>query len=351
MNLYIAGAHSRAATMGHYLKYLDPAIEIQAYLYDNDEPNPVSIDGVPVIKINNSSILDTSCKVYIATRGVNHAHLVNTLTSCGMKTIIPVDVTLDMKIRNDYLRKFYEANGRNFVKLDDLWAEDGVDKNLNSKIYIISSVFDKPLNENGKLLDYEAILQVGAELTQKRISDITDNDGENISKLNSQFCELTGLYWIWKNSSEEIVGLEHYRRHFLLPDNWQNIMLQNDIDVILPTPLYVHPSLAQNYRERHVAADLDIMYEVTNDEELKKFFETTALYSPCNMFIIKMEILNELCNWLFPILFKCVEYIGEHEDTYQNRYPGFMSERLITYFFEKYKDKYRVAYADKNFIS
>ncbi len=41
---------------------------------------------------------------------------------------------------------------------------------------------------------------------------------------------------------------------------------------------------------------------------------------------------------------------GIEDDNYQNRYPGFISERLITYFFEKNRDKYKVVYADKNFL-
>lgn len=40
----------------------------------------------------------------------------------------------------------------------------------------------------------------------------------------------------------------------------------------------------------------------------------------------------------------------EWEDKYQNRYPGFLSERLITFFFEYHREKYKVVYADKNFI-
>ena len=41
--------------------------------------------------------------------------------------------------------------------------------------------------------------------------------------------------------------------------------------------------------------------------------------------------MDELCSWLFPILFDLAERGGEREDKYQNRYPGFISERLISY--------------------
>lgn len=360
MRIYIAGAHSRATTMGYYLKYLDPDTEIIAYLYDNDEPNPSEVSGIPVIRIDEKSILDVECPVYLGTRGVNHPHLIETLTKCGMKSIIPVDVKLDLDIRNRYLRKYYAAVGREYIKLDELLAKDmeHTAGNVATRVYVAGSAFDKPLKDSYELLEYEKLIQVGTALADKRLAtDVFDNEGDNISELNKQFCELTGLYWIWKHAKEDLVGLVHYRRHFILPDDWTLRMRSNNIDVILPTPLYVGPSIEGNYRFRHEESIWDYMLECirNQDEEeytaAKEFFSNNSLYSPCNMFIMKKEILNELCSWMFPILFSVAEHFGSMEDSYQNRYPGFLSERLITYYFDRHINKYKVAYADKNFLA
>lgn len=359
MEIYIAGAHSRGITMGYYLQYLDSSVEILAYLYDNDEENPQCINNIPVIKINENSKLKTECPVYLGTRGVNHARLTDTLTKCGMKNIIPVDVKLDLDTRNQFLRKYYKSIGREYLKLDDLFIPENVKScdEKSARIYVAGSAFDKPLQQKYALADYEHIIQVGTDLSDKRLAtDCFDNVGDNISNKNKQFCELTGLYWIWKNAPEDIVGLVHYRRHFTIPDDWKERMDYHNIDVILPIPLYVGPSLEGNYRSRHIASNWDYMldYLEKNCEEdydkASKFFKETNLYSPCNMFIMRKEVLNDLCAWMFPIVFAVAENGGTFDDSYQNRYPGFVSERLITYFFEKNRDKYNVVYADKNFI-
>jgi len=68
------------------------------------------------------------------------------------------------------------------------------------------------------------------------------------------------------------------------------------------------------------------------------------------MIIAKREIICEFCEWLFPILDTVVKSVGEHKDLYQNRYPGFMAERLMTYYFETKSEKYHIVYADKSFL-
>lgn len=226
-----------------------------------------------------------------------------------------------------------------------------------ARIYVAGSVYDKPLQDEYTYIKEEISLQVGAALTEKRISPDTvlDCDGENISARNKQFCELTGLYWIWKNACEDYVGLVHYRRHFLLPDDWLERMAGSRVDVILPVPLYVAPSIEGNYKERHIASDWEYLMTYFKTKLPKEYEAATRifsgnLYSPCNMLIARKEVLGALCEWMFPILFAVAEHGGEKEDSYLNRYPGFISERLITYYFESRREIYRVVYANKNFL-
>jgi len=230
-------------------------------------------------------------------------------------------------------------------------------ENKTVRIYVASSTYDRPLKQEGySLMKDETVLQVGASLTDKKIyrGVTTDDTGENISGRNQQYCELTGLYWIWKNAKEDYVGMVHYRRHFLLPENWLERMIENDIDVILPVPLYVAPCLSENYRERHIATDWDYLMEYIQKNLSTEYttaveFFNGCLYSPCNMLIAKKTVFDELCSWLFPILDAVAVHIGKREDKYQNRYPGFMAERLMTYFFEGRKCQYNVVYANKDF--
>lgn len=346
-DIYIVGAHSRARTLGVYLAKIYPDIRIKAYLYDNDEPNPQNIDGIPVVRFDEDTVLMTDHLVYLGTRGVHHPALTKKLERMGMKHIIPVTPELDLELRNHFLSIYFAEIGRSYDKFDSI-SEPAC-------IYVVRSVFDKPLQQEYPLSVFQKEIQAGASLTEERVCGLADDTGDNISERNKQFCELTVFYWIWKNARQNIVGLEHYRRHFLLQDNWYQKMWENNIDVILPTPLYVTPSIARNYKDRHMAFDWDFMMDYLKKiypeyyKDAAAFFETN-LYSPCNMFIMKKEVLDALCTWLFPILFVCAEHGGEREDPYQNRYPGFLAERLMTFFFEKNRGRYKVAYADKNFV-
>lgn len=351
-SIYIVGAHSRGKTLGRCLRELYPEMKIMAYLYDNDEPNADTVDGVPVVCFDTGTALDKTAVVYVATKAVSHKRLTEKLRGMGMEHIVPVTAAVDNFFRNAYVARRYAREMRPFVKITDLSA-----RRPDAAVYVVKSIYDKPLQTRYACPCYEKVIQAGAALTQERLSPdgLTDCAGENISARNRQYSELTALYWIWKHAREEIVGLAHYRRHFILPDHWQDIMQTNDIDVILPVPTLVYPGIAENYRERHDAADWEYLMRYLRENCPGDYAQAEAvfagnLYFPCNMFIMRREILNDLCRWLFPILDAVTENGGEKADTYQNRYPGFLSERLLTLYFRKNDDRYRIVYADRDFI-
>ena len=366
MKIYIFGAHSRARTLWIYLHKIYPNFVLGGYLVNNDETNPDSIDNVKVIHIDRSGSydFDLNADVYLGIRGIGHADAVKSLSELGFKNFIPVTPDLDTELRNKFLNNYFSEKNKIFNKLEN--------NNRGCTIYVIRSVFDKPLASDYTSFNNEVEIQVGVSMSDARLKPLVgsqdefilcDNIGDNISDKNKQFCELTGLYWVWKNrctNDDSLVGFVHYRRHFLLPDDWHIQWGERKIDVILPTPLYVQPSLLDNYRQRHIDSCLEYMFEwIASEEEkgntqynkkkLLDFFKQ-PIYSPCNMFITTNRIFADLCEWLFPILFAISDHCGAFEDAYQNRYPGFLAERLISYYFMDESKSYNIVYADKNFL-
>lgn len=115
--IYIAGAHSRGQTFYEYVSKLYKDTQVVAFLVDDSLDNPSFINEIPVLKIEEG--LDTEVAVYLATRGVTHAHLISELEELGFRTIIPVDYEIDIFLRNKYVRYTYEELGREFRVLSE----------------------------------------------------------------------------------------------------------------------------------------------------------------------------------------------------------------------------------------
>lgn len=134
-------------------------------------------------------------------------------------------------------------------------------------------------------------IHVGAE-GKDPLGLIGDNTGNNISKKNPDYCELTGLYWAWKNIKTDYIGLCHYRRYFdflksddffleheeLNPNNTQEIEKHIQIssenlikyftdgyDIILPKASYLRISFSGQYKRDHELADLHLAAQTVND--------------------------------------------------------------------------------------
>lgn len=367
--IYIFGAASRAKTLKGYMNMLFPQLEILGYLVDNEEENDSRIAGVPVIHLDAVSEaeladLQTRVPVIIATKGIFHQKIESSLTALGFNSVIPVSVEADNCLRNAYVSKFFAGEGMEFVKLESLipkqcgqasWTT--AKETLDVCIYMAKSIYDKELEIPYTIPWYEKALQVGAALTEKRLADdiLTDDTGENISVRNRQYSETTGIYWVWKNCHHDYVGFSHYRRHFVLREDWVDVMKQYGIDAVVPVPTYLYPSVGENYKERHLPEDWEFLLHYLKENEADAYNKAMEIFDgnlflPSNMFIAKWEVFDELCGWVFPILDAVGVNGGIKEDVYQNRYVGAVSERLVTLFFALHRDKYKIVYADRRFL-
>ena len=167
-----------------------------------------------------------------------------------------------------------------------------------------------------------------------------DDTGDNISSKNKNYCELTGLYWVWKNVKCDVVGTCHYRRYFIENEDYLSeeriAEILRKYDIIVPESEYgENGSIYNHYASRHNAKDLDVCRDVISrlcPEYLPDFDAcmSCSLLSIANMLIAPKAIYDEYCSWLFGILFEAEKYIDINSyDEYQARVMGFLSERLF----------------------
>jgi len=176
-----------------------------------------------------------------------------------------------------------------------------------------------------------------------------DDTGDNISSLNPMYCELTGLYWMWRNTDYEYVGLSHYRRYFRSSlggkssvedaigcDEIEAIFDMNPDAVVVPRMRdYYIESVYSHYSHTFDGRQLDIVREILSERYpgyLRGFDRVMSgrrIYI-FNMFVMNRRLLSDYCSWLFDVL-------GELEKRYdttgmtdfEKRYIGRVSERLF----------------------
>lgn len=188
----------------------------------------------------------------------------------------------------------------------------------------------------------------GAELKKdKPVPEgfVPDNTGENISELNPYFCELTGLFWAWKNLDADYIGLAHYRRHFSFAKKGEfDSLLTGEelkpylgkIKVFTPNRRrYYIETLYSHYSHTFDSVHLDKAEEIIGEkypgyaESFRRAVSRRSGYM-FNMMIMNRELMNEYCGWLFDILNELRNRIDESDmNAFQLRYPGRVSEILF----------------------
>lgn len=188
-----------------------------------------------------------------------------------------------------------------------------------------------------------------------------DDTGDHISEKNKTFCELTTLYWAWKNLDYDTLGLFHYRRYFdvenrldkvndvrfLSQEEFGNYSFSKETiesylkkyDVILPKQKTYDTSLEKDYGYCHSVTDFNFLTETINEmypEYSKSWFQITNFSNKLmhyNMFIAPREIIDNYCQWLFSILFEVEKKVKLSPYEYDQRVFGFMAERLMQLYF------------------
>ncbi len=191
-------------------------------------------------------------------------------------------------------------------------------------------------------------VQVGAE-GKESLGYQKDNSGENISQKNPYFCELTGLYWAWKNLQCDYIGLVHYRRYFAgklkfqVKDKVKKIASYEELekllqktDVILPKKRnYIIETLYSHYAHTMYVEPLDITGEILKEkfpeyvEEFEKLKKRRTAHM-FNMFVMKRDILDKYCTWMFDVLFELEKRVDTSKyDAFHARFFGRVSELLL----------------------
>lgn len=165
-----------------------------------------------------------------------------------------------------------------------------------------------------------------------------DDTGDNISHLNKWLGDLTGLYWIWKNTQDEFVGTNQYRRYYVDED-----VLKNEFDnktLYISSPLIFPVNLFEQYSNAHSFVGIQSLIEAANKKAISMPIEhiTTVLnevnaISPANLFFADRKLFNIVCDRLFEIIFElyngtkyALPFIQPPE---QYRMIAFLAERIL----------------------
>lgn len=210
-------------------------------------------------------------------------------------------------------------------------------------------------------------IHVGKSLSNVELNYcISDNTGDNISYKNQYWCELTALYWAWKNLDADYYGLMHYRRYLSFEDNTnysiitsvnnekflkdlscekiQN-MCQN-YDIITSPVWKIHPVGLENclmssyefYCKEHIKSDIDVTISVIKEKFPEYYYATLDYMSSnysffMNIMVLKKELFDKYCVFLFGVLEEVEKRIDlSNRDSYQKRVFGFIAERLSNIF-------------------
>ena len=165
---------------------------------------------------------------------------------------------------------------------------------------------------------------------------VFDDDGDNISNLNWTFGDLTATYWIWKNSTNDVVGTSQYRRFW--DKSIESLAFQKNTLYVQDPIQFDQRTLKEQYIGSHGELGISMLDELSKankipltPEMLERAYALNYLHG-CNMFVAHKETYDKFCELLFGIIFQLHETYGDtisELDGYNRRTPAFLGERVV----------------------
>lgn len=198
-------------------------------------------------------------------------------------------------------------------------------------------------------------VQVGAK-GKESIGYQRDDQGINISAQNASYCELTGLYWAWKNIKCEYLGLAHYRRHFSVrkkgKDPFLSVLAEEELNNILKDYAIVLPKKRMYYIEtleshfNHMKLTTDDDLKILRDAIIQVDEAYVDAFDSCisrkgghmfNMFVMQKDYADQYCSWLFEVLNAAEENLDMSTQIHpsRKRIIGYLSEFMIDVWIKK----------------
>lgn len=206
-------------------------------------------------------------------------------------------------------------------------------------------------------------VQCARALTNVKYPMLGDDTGDNISKYNPQFSELTTQYWVWKQKPDcDYIGFFAYRRFFAFKhdESVEDITFKNcaevfgldkktiestikDYDIIVPSSLDVgnmYKNTCNPYGEYFANKLISKMKEVKPEysNAIDKFYNSNEAHL-FNLYIMKNELYNEFCEFLFGTLLPLRDEIGDIPPfCNHSRFFGYTSEQFINIYINYLKE-------------
>lgn len=359
----IYGAQGIALGAFRAIKYLFYDVDIICFMITKKGSDPEEVYNVPVRELDDmsSSLSDTekaSVRVLICTPENVMDEINEGLRLHGFLNIKRMDsMSWAHLMEKAFFHDDFTSEGA-FCPLSILLENVSVPP---VHVYMTKFWKDYKVRTEYSFPDYYIPIQVGAALTDKRVADITDDTGDNISLLNVNYSELTGLYWVWKNvlpleKDKENVwyGLAHYRRFLNISDEDLKRLDKSTVDTILPFPMPYEPDIEAHHRRYLSADDWDAVIcalkEVAPEyaSAAPRILKTHWLYN-YNIFISRGKIFDDYCNFLFPVLMR-VNELRNPDGRRADRYIGYIAETLNTIYHIYNRNRLRIYHAGCRFL-